>query len=108
MQIFVTGATGVIGNRVVPALVALGHQVAAVGRTEEKRAALRSLGATAIAVDLYDPAAVRRAVVGHDTICNLATAVPASPVRVFLRSAWREMDRVRQEISANLVSAALA
>jgi nucleoside-diphosphate-sugar epimerase len=78
-----------------------------VGRTEEKRAVLRNQGAQAIAVDLYDAAAVRRAVTGHDAICNLATAVPASPVRVFFRSAWREMDRVRREISANLANAAL-
>lgn len=108
MRIFVTGATGVIGIRVVPALLALGHQVTAVGRTEEKRAVLRNQGAQPIAVDLYDAAAVRRAVAGHDAICNLATAVPASPVRVFFRSAWREMDRVRREISANLANAALA
>lgn len=107
MRIFVTGATGVIGLRVVPALVALRHRVTAVGRTEEKRAALGRLGAEPVAVDLYDAAAVRRAVRGHDAIVNLATAVPA-PNRVLLPWAWREMDRVRGEISANLAAAALS
>jgi 2-alkyl-3-oxoalkanoate reductase len=108
MRIFLTGATGVIGQRVVPALVMLGHQVTAVGRTEEKRAGLRAMGAEAVAVDLFNAVAVQRAVAGHEAICNLATAVPTSLVRIFLPSAWREMDRVRREISANLVAAALA
>ena len=39
-SIFVTGATGVIGRRVLPLLTAAGHVVTAVGRSTEKRAAL--------------------------------------------------------------------
>lgn len=108
MRIFVTGATGVIGSRVVRALVERGEHVTAVGRSEEKRAALRGIGAEAVGVDLYDPSAVRRAVAGHDAIINLATAVPPSAARMFLPGAWREMDRVRREVSANLAHAALA
>jgi nucleoside-diphosphate-sugar epimerase len=51
---------------------------------------------------------VRRAVAGHDAAINLATAVPPSAARMFLPGAWREMDRVRREVSANVVHAALA
>ena len=40
MCIFVTGATGVLGRRIVPLLVAAGHQVTAVTRTREEHAAL--------------------------------------------------------------------
>ena len=107
MRIFVAGATGVIGSRVVPLLVAAGHDVTGVGRTPEKRALLERTGAHAVNVDLFDAVAVRGAVAGHDTIINLATAVPA-PWRALLPGAWHPMDRVRREVSANLVNGALA
>lgn len=108
MRIFVAGATGVIGVRVVRELVERGESVTAVGRSDEKRAMLRGLGAEAVGVDLYDRAAVQRAVAGHDAVINLATAVPPSATRMFLPGAWREMDRVRRQVSANLAHAALA
>lgn len=107
MRIFVAGATGVVGRLAVPLLVAGGHDVTGVGRTEDKRARLQRSGARGIAVDLFDAAAVRRAVAGHDVVINLATAVPPLS-RAMLPVAWRGMDRVRRQVSANLVSAALA
>jgi Nucleoside-diphosphate-sugar epimerases len=108
MRIFVSGATGVLGRRVVPSLVAAGHRVTAVGRSAEKRALLERWGAPAVDTDLVDAAALREAVAGHDTIVNLATAVPHPVWRGMLPGAWREMDRVRRRISANLADAALA
>src|SRR5215207_5105755 len=108
MKIFVTGATGVIGRRVVPALVAQGHAVTAVGRTPEKRARLEAQGARAVAVDLFDRDAVGAAVRGHDAVVNLATHVPSSTLGMLLRRGWRENDRVRREGSAVLVDAAIA
>ncbi|MFL5609033.1 MAG: NAD-dependent epimerase/dehydratase family protein [Gemmatimonadaceae bacterium] len=107
MRVFVAGATGVIGTRVVPMLVAAGHDVTGVCRTENKGAELQRLGARAVGVDLFDAAAVRRAVAGHDVVINLATAVP-SPARMLFPGAWRAMDRVRRQVSANLAAAALA
>jgi nucleoside-diphosphate-sugar epimerase len=88
-------------------LLAAGHQVTAVGRSPEKRAALERLGAGTAAVDLFDADAVRAAVAGHDAVCNLATHIPPS-TRVFLPGAWRENDRIRSIASVNLVEAALA
>lgn len=108
MRIFVAGATGVIGTRALPLLVSAGHDVTAVGRTPGKRALLERLGARAVTVDLFDPLAVHRAVAGHDTIINLATAVPSPVWRGLLPGAWHEMDRVRRQVSANLVEAAIA
>jgi nucleoside-diphosphate-sugar epimerase len=108
MKIFVTGATGVIGRRVVPALMRAGHLVTAISRSPEGRDALEGVGATAVNVDLLDAAGVRHAVEGHDTIVNLATHMPSSAGRMFLPGAWRENDRVRREGSANLVDAAIA
>jgi nucleoside-diphosphate-sugar epimerase len=107
MRIFVTGATGVIGRRAVPALVAAGYAVTAVGRTPAKRAALERAGATAVDLDLFDPAAVRAAVDGHEVVVNLATAIPPAN-RAMLLGAWRENDRIRTEGAANLVDAAIA
>jgi nucleoside-diphosphate-sugar epimerase len=107
MRIFVAGATGVIGARAVPLLISAGDEVSGVGRTPEKRALLERLGARGVNVDLFDAAAVRWAAAGHDTIVNLATAVPSPAWRALLPGAWRGMDRVRREVSANLADAAL-
>lgn len=107
MRIFVTGATGVVGRRAVPLLVAAGHEVTGVARSPEKAAGLEKAGARAAAVDLFDAAAVRRAIAGHAMVINLATSVPPSS-RAMLPGAWREMDRIRRDASAILVDAALA
>ena len=106
-RVFLTGATGVIGRRVVPLLVAAGHRVTAVGRAPDKRAALEQAGAAAIELDLFDSAAVRRAVAGHDVVINLATHIPPS-ARAFVPGAWRETNRMRRLVSHNLAMAVLA
>lgn len=106
MRVFVTGATGVLGRRVVPALLERGHAVTAVARSAAKTAALEQLGATPAEVDLFDAAAVRGAVRGHDAVINLATHIPPSS-RAFLPGAWRENGRIRTHVSANLAEAAI-
>lgn len=106
MRVFVTGATGVIGVHVVRRLAAAGHQVTAVGRTPVKRARLQALGATAVALDLFEAGAARRLLAGHDAVINLATHIPATAVRMLLPWEWRENDRIRREGSAILTSAA--
>jgi len=107
MRIFVAGATGVIGRRVVPELVARGHAVTAMARDAVKADRLIDAGATPVEASLFEPAALASAVAGHDVVINLATHVPSSR-RMFLPGAWRENDRVRREGAANLVDAALA
>lgn len=105
MRVFVTGATGVIGRRVVPGLVARGHEVTAIGRTPEKRRALERQGARAADASLFDEDALARALAGHDAVINLATHIPGSPARMMLPWAWRENDRVRRDGSAALARA---
>jgi len=108
MRVLVTGATGVIGRRVVPLLLGAGHQVTALGRTPEKREALEALGAATSDADLFDVAALRRALDGHDAAVNLATHMPRSANTMLLPGAWRENDRVRRDGSAALAAAARA
>lgn len=107
MNIFITGATGVIGCRLVPLLVAAGYDVSAVVRSERKGLAIENAGARMLQVDLFDRQALRNAVAGHDTIINLATHIPRN-LRMLLPGAWRENDRIRKFMSANLVDAAIA
>jgi nucleoside-diphosphate-sugar epimerase len=107
MKVFVTGGTGVVGTRAVPALVAAGHEVTAVARTPEKADLVRSMGATPTTVDLFDPEAVKAAVDGHDAVAHLATNIP--PMAKAARAkAWDTNERLRTEASRHLVDAALA
>ena len=106
-RVFVAGATGVLGWRAVRELVAAGHDVTGIARSDEKADLVRSLGATPVRVDLFDADAVRDAVAGHDAVLNLATHVP--PVsQMARRSAWHEHERIRSEGARILVDAALA
>jgi len=74
MRVFMTGATGEIGRRAVPLMIAAGHRVTAVSRSAHNRDLLRSqLGATPVEADLFNGASVRRTLVGHDAVVNLAT-----------------------------------
>jgi 2-alkyl-3-oxoalkanoate reductase len=107
VRIFITGATGVIGRRVVPVLRARGHEVTAAGRPSPRLQALAQHGAVAVALDLFDAASVRRALAGHDVVINLATSVPSNG-RAFLPGAWRATDHMRREASAIISRAAAA
>ncbi len=108
MRIFVAGATGVVGRRLVPLLISRGHAVTAIARSPAKRLELTRAGAVPVPVDLFSPAALHGAVRGHDAVINLATHIPGATWRLVLRSAWNENDRIRREGSANLVDAAIS
>jgi nucleoside-diphosphate-sugar epimerase len=107
MKVFLTGGTGVIGTRALPALVAAGHEVTAVARSGAKADLVRSMGATPVAVDLFDAAAVKAAVDGHEAVVNLATNIPPMS-KAALAKAWATNERLRSEASNHLVDAALA
>jgi nucleoside-diphosphate-sugar epimerase len=108
MKIFLTGASGVIGRRLVTILSGAGHQVTALARSPMARAHLQQHGVRVIEVDLFDSVAVDHAVAGHDAVVNLATHIPSSSVQMFLPWAWHENDRLRRDASATLVDAAVA
>ena len=62
MKVFVAGASGAIGVRLVPLLIERGHEVTAITRSAEKGRALAELGAQPVVADGLDRAAVERAV----------------------------------------------
>ncbi len=62
MRIFVAGASGAVGLRLVPALVSAGHSVAGLTRTPAKAEAIRRMGAHPVVADGLDAEAIRTAV----------------------------------------------
>jgi nucleoside-diphosphate-sugar epimerase len=107
VKIFVAGATGVIGRRLIPLLVDAGAEVSAVARSPAKAAQLKKQGARPVTLDLFDPAAVEAAVMGHQTVINVATSIP-SGMKVMLPGAFDENIRIRREASQNLAAGAIA
>ena len=105
MKIFVTGATGVIGRRVVPQLIQAGHQVTGLARTGQKAALLRRFGAAPVRVDLFDPTALVPVLAGHEAVANLATNVPPLE-RALEPTAWEMHNRLRDEASRSATRAA--
>ena len=107
MNIFVTGATGVLGKAVVKRLVADGHEVHALSRSDVNRKVLQGLGAEPIPADLFEAESLQHALAGCEAILHLATSIPPT-TQMGRRSAWLENDRIRGAGTRTLVEAALA
>ena len=77
MRVFVAGASGAVGSRLVPQLVERGHDVVGTTRWAEKMEKVAELGAEPVVLDLLDPPAVLGAVraVRPDAIAHEATAL---------------------------------
>jgi nucleoside-diphosphate-sugar epimerase len=107
MRVFVAGATGAIGRQLLPRLVAAGHEVHGMTRSESKRAMIEELGAVPAVADALDPDQVAE-VVGRarpEVIVHQLTAIPAS---LDLRHVDREFgptNRLRVEGTDHLLSA---
>jgi nucleoside-diphosphate-sugar epimerase len=114
MRVFVAGGTGVIGRRLVPQLVARGHQVTATTTSAGKLGLLEQLGAEGTVMDGLDAAAVGEAVAAArpDTIVNEMTGLSeAHAGKPNLRKAERFFaitNRLRSEGIDHLLAAAEA
>jgi nucleoside-diphosphate-sugar epimerase len=77
MRVFVAGASGAIGRRLVPQLISRGHEVVATTRSAEKLPALRAVGADAVVMDGLDAGSVGEAVARAepDAIVHQMTAL---------------------------------
>jgi nucleoside-diphosphate-sugar epimerase len=110
MRIFVAGATGALGRRLVPLLVQGGHQVTAMTRTAGKAAGLRAAGADPLVADALDREAVLGAVVAArpEVVVHQLTALAATTsMRRFDRE-FALTNRLRTEGTDNLLEAARA
>ena len=66
MRVFVAGAGGAIGTRLVPQLIDRGHEVIGTATSGESADRVRQLGAKPVKLDLLDPQAVRKSVLGAE------------------------------------------
>lgn len=106
VRIFVAGATGVIGARLVRLLVADGHTVAGMTRSPQKAAVARDLGAEPVVCDVFDRAALAQALAsfGPDVVFHQLTDLPDDAADLG-RFSGRN-DRIRGEGTRNLLTAA--
>jgi nucleoside-diphosphate-sugar epimerase len=108
MRVFVVGATGAIGTRLVPQLIDRGHEVIGTSRSPQRADRLREFGADPVVLDLLDPPAVRRAVLDAkpDAIVHQATALTGlTDFKHFDRS-FAQTNRLRTEGTDVLIAAA--
>jgi len=110
MRVFLAGATGVIGRRLLPLLLAEGHEVTGMTRSAGRMEQLRAAGAEAVVTDAFDAQELRRAVTEArpDAVIHQLTSIPP---RIDPRKMERDFatnDRLRREGTTNLVAAAKA
>jgi len=107
LRVAVTGATGVLGRAVVPALVDAGHQVVALARTPQKAVLAQSLGAASRVGSIFDSEGLASLLNGCDAVVNLASHVPVGYATA-LPWAWKVNDSLRTEGVRRIVAAAKA
>jgi len=108
MRVFVAGASGAIGTRLVPQLIAAGHEVVGTFRTPGHDERIRALGAEPVELDLLDERAVRRAVLAAhpDAIIHQATALANMRWSRSLDRGFAMTNRLRTEGTDALLAAA--
>jgi len=110
MRIFLAGATGAIGKRLVPLLINSGHQVTGMTRSATKADALRAAGAEPAVVDVFDLEALSGAVSAArpDIVVHQLTDLPPGLDPSKMADATQKNARIRQEGTRNLITTALA
>jgi 2-alkyl-3-oxoalkanoate reductase len=107
MRVFVAGASGAVGRPLVPKLVAAGHEVTGMTRSESKAEDVRRAGARAVVADVFDVDALGAAMeeARPEVIVHELTALPD---RIDFRKAdtYAATNRVRTEGTRNLIDAA--
>jgi nucleoside-diphosphate-sugar epimerase len=94
MRVFVAGASGAIGRRLVPQLIEAGHEVVGTYNSPSSVEVLRGLGAEPVELDLLDACAVRKAVLASEPEAIVHQATALANVRFS-----RNMDKVAARTS---------
>ncbi|TDU86583.1 nucleoside-diphosphate-sugar epimerase [Kribbella voronezhensis] len=111
MRIFIAGATGAVGSRLVPLLTGSGHDVFGTSRNERGRAAVDAMGVTGIVMDPLDATSVRAAVAQAkpDVVVHQLTALSGMSGNM---KKWDQefamTNRLRTEAIDHLLAAAQA
>jgi nucleoside-diphosphate-sugar epimerase len=110
MKVFLAGATGAIGSRLVPMLVAAGHEVVGTTTSSGKLLKLRDLGAEGVVVDVLDRKAVLAAVMRAepDVVIHQATSLREIGTLRKPDNEFTLTNRLRTEGTDNLLEAARA
>jgi 2-alkyl-3-oxoalkanoate reductase len=108
MRVFVAGATGAIGTRLVPQLIEHGHEVIGTYRSPGNAERVRKLGAEPVALDLLDPRAVRQAILDArpEAIIHQATALAGVRFGRSLDRGFGPTNRLRTQGTDALLAAA--
>jgi len=104
MRVFVAGATGVLGRRLMRQLVARGHTAVGLTRTDKGDQTVRAVGGEPTRADLFDTDSLAKAAEGCSVVVHVATAIPTK-VRTSPRD-WAMNDRIRREGTRCLTAAA--
>jgi nucleoside-diphosphate-sugar epimerase len=110
MRIFLAGASGAIGRRLVPLLCTNGHVVVGSTRSPEKAALLRALGAEPVVIDMFNAVAVERAIAAAkpEVVIHQLTDLPKVNDPVQLEAARARNARLREVATPILMQAAKA
>ena len=110
MRVFVAGGTGALGRRLVPQLLARGHQVTATTSKPGRLAELERMGADAVVMDGLDEASVGEAVAAAkpDTVVHQMTAIAGKPDIKHMDRWFGTTNRLRTEGTDHLLAAAEA
>jgi 2-alkyl-3-oxoalkanoate reductase len=108
MRVFVAGASGAIGTRLVPQLIDRGHEVVGTFHSPCGAARLRALGAEPVHLDLLDRRAVRKAVLEAEpeAIVHQATALANMKDFKHFDRTFAQTNRLRTEGTDALLAAA--
>ena len=110
MRIFLAGATGAIGRRLIPLLIEAGHEVTGTTRSHERAGALAAGGVRPVILNAFDAGAVQAAVAASraEILIHQLTDFPQRFDPASLADAVERTNRLRIEGTRNLLSAALA
>jgi nucleoside-diphosphate-sugar epimerase len=104
MRVFIAGASGVLGRRLVRQLAARGHSVIGLARSPKAEIAVKDAGGEPRNADLFDADSLARAAEGCDTVIHAATAIPTK--RNPSPADWAMNDRIRRKGTRCLTEAA--